>query len=94
MAIADDAMNAASAHANPFWIAYAYYGCGRAFTAVDPPRALDTFREGLAYTRQHRLPLFEAVIARKPPGSKPFTVTSTRPSHLLHLEHRLVPPSR
>ena len=35
---------------------------------TDPPRALDTFREGLAYTRQHRLPVWEAFIARDAAG--------------------------
>ena len=64
MAIAEDALNAARAHANPYWIAFAYFGYGFAFTETDPARALDTFRLGLAYTRQHRLPRVEALIAR------------------------------
>ncbi len=63
IALTDDLMTAARASANPFWIAYAYDGCGRAYTESDPQRALDNFRDGLAYTRQHRLPLFEAAIA-------------------------------
>ena len=44
-------------------IAWAYSACGQAYTASDPNRALDTFREGLAYIRQHRMPLLEAGIA-------------------------------
>ncbi len=68
MAIADHALNAARAHANPYWIAFAYFGYGFAFTETDPARALDTFRLGLAYTRQHRLPRFEALIARDVAG--------------------------
>ena len=68
MAIADDGLNAARVHANPYWIANAYYGYGRAFTETDPARALDTFRVGLAYTRQHRVPFFEALIARDAAG--------------------------
>ena len=63
MAIADDALEAARVHANPWWIASAYYACGVAFVETDPARALDTFRGGLSYTRQHRLPRAEAVIA-------------------------------
>lgn len=55
-------------HANPSWIAYAYLGFGRAFTETDPARALDTLRVGLAYTREHPLPLWEAVIARDTAG--------------------------
>ena len=68
MAIADDALDAARALANPFWIAAAYFGCGAAFTETDPVRALDTFRLGLAYTRQHRLPFFESLIASATAG--------------------------
>ena len=64
MSIAEDALNTARAHANPYWIAYAYSFYGLAFTETDPARALDTFRVGLAYARQHRLPFFEAQIAR------------------------------
>ncbi len=64
IAIADDAINAARAHANPYWIAWAYLGCGRAFSETDPTRALDILREGLAYTQEHRFPWYEALIAR------------------------------
>ena len=68
MAIAEDALNAARAHANPFWIALAYRAYGLAFTKTEPVRALDTYRLGLTYTRQHRLPFFEALIARHAAG--------------------------
>jgi predicted ATPase/class 3 adenylate cyclase len=68
MVLADDAMAAARAHANPFWIAAAYYACGRAYTSTDPHRALDTYREGVAYTRQHRIPMWDAFIARDAAG--------------------------
>ena len=47
----------------PFTNGWAAFGYGRAYTASDPNRALDTFRDGLAYTRQHRIPLQEAWIA-------------------------------
>ena len=66
--IADDAINAARAHANPYWIAFAYWGYGRAFAETDPARSLDTFRVGLAYTQEHRVPYFEAVIASELAG--------------------------
>lgn len=68
IAIADDTMDAARAHTNPLWIAMAYYGCGLAYTETDPQRALDFYRDGLAYTRQHRIPLFETFIARDAAG--------------------------
>ncbi len=38
-------------------------GAGWRTPRSDPQRALDIFREGLAYTRQHRIPYLEAVIA-------------------------------
>jgi hypothetical protein len=64
MLIADEALAAARAHGNPFWIAFAFNGYVRAFTETDPVRALDTSRQGLVYVREHRVPLWEAVIAR------------------------------
>ena len=64
MAIAEETVAAARAHGNPFWIAHALLGYGRAFTLSDPPRALTILRQGLDYTRQHRLPFWEALIAR------------------------------
>ena len=39
-------------------------GYARAFTETDVARALTALRQGLAYTREHRLPLWEALLAR------------------------------
>jgi hypothetical protein len=61
--IAADTLAAARAHANPFCIALALYGSGRAFAQADPARALHFLRDGLAYAQEHRLPLFQAAIA-------------------------------
>jgi hypothetical protein len=63
-AIAEDTLTAARAHANPYCIALALYGFGRAFAPADPARALRLFREGLAYAQEHRQPLLEANIAQ------------------------------
>ncbi len=68
MATAEDALITARAHANPQWIGWAYIGYGAAFTETDPARALDAFRLGLAYSRQHRLPIIEASIAQSAAG--------------------------
>ncbi len=65
MAIADDATAAARAAGNPFYIAFALAGCGRAFAETDPARALDAYREGLTYARAQRLAIWEALIARE-----------------------------
>ena len=64
MAIADETLAAARAHGNPFWIAFAMDGYGRAFAQTDPAEAITVLRQGLDYTREHRLALFEAFIAR------------------------------
>jgi predicted ATPase len=64
-AIAEDTLAAARARANPWCIALALYGSGRAFAPADPARALRFFRDGLAYAQEHRLPLFQAVIAQE-----------------------------
>ena len=41
---------------------------GRAFAESDPDRALDVYREGLEYCRQHRILQFEGLIAREGAG--------------------------
>ena len=63
--VAEEALTAARAYGNPFWIAYALLGCGRAFADRDPTRALTSFRQGLSYARDHRLPFWQARIARE-----------------------------
>ena len=68
MAIAEETVAAARDHGNPFLIAFAHDGYGRAFTQADPARALRAFREGLAYAEEHRIPFWEASIARDSAG--------------------------
>jgi tetratricopeptide (TPR) repeat protein len=63
-AIAEETATAVRAHGNPWLIAFALDGYGRAFAETDPVRALTVLRQGLDYTRDHRLPLFEAFFAR------------------------------
>ena len=67
MAIADETLAAARADGRPYFIAFAFQGYGRAFTEADPHRALDAFRQGLTYSREHRLPFWEALIAMDAP---------------------------
>jgi predicted ATPase len=62
-AIAEEAVSAARAHGNPYLIAYALAGYGRVFAETEPDGALRSLREALVYTQQHRLPVFEALIA-------------------------------
>jgi predicted ATPase/class 3 adenylate cyclase len=59
-AMAEETLSAAIVHGNPFFIAFAYLGCGRAFTDTDPERALRAAHIGLEYCRQHRIRFWEA----------------------------------
>jgi hypothetical protein len=68
MAMAEDTLAGARAHDNPFIVAMALYGSGRAFTQADPARALRFFREGLAYAQEHRLSFFEAATGQEAAG--------------------------
>jgi hypothetical protein len=63
-AIAEETATAARAYGNPWLIAFTLDGYGRAFAETDPVRAVTVLRQGLEYTREHRLPVFEAFFAR------------------------------
>ena len=67
-AIADETLAAARDFGWPFLVAYALSGYVRSFVDIDPARALNACREGLAYCRQHRITQFEGVIAREAAG--------------------------
>jgi hypothetical protein len=62
-ALAERTLTAARAHGSPFYIAFALAGYGRAFSETDPGRALRALREGLLCSREHRVPIWEAIIA-------------------------------
>ncbi|HEV8298256.1 MAG TPA: LuxR C-terminal-related transcriptional regulator [Acidimicrobiales bacterium] len=64
LALTDEAMAAARALGNPYFIAYAYWTAGGAHTNTDPDRALALWREGLDYVHQHRVDFFVGFIAR------------------------------
>lgn len=64
MTLAEQTITAARDRGNPFLIAWAYNAYGRAYSERMPARALDAFREGLEYTRENRVPFWEANIAR------------------------------
>ena len=64
LALTDDAMAAARALGNPYFIAYAYWTSGNAHRHTEPVRALALWREGLAYVQQHRVGFFVGFIVR------------------------------
>ena len=68
LAIADDAVAAARAHGNPFLICLTLSGYGRAFAEIDPVRALSAVRQGLACAREHRVPIYEAILGGQAAG--------------------------
>ena len=63
-AVADEIAVAVRATANPWLIAFMLDGYGRAFAEAEPARALTVLREGLEYTREHRIGLIEAFFVR------------------------------
>jgi predicted ATPase len=65
---ADEVLALAQAYGSPYWIAAILDATGLALVEVDPPRALMTFREALAFARRHRLGIWEANIARELAG--------------------------
>ncbi len=64
LALSDDAMLAARALGNPYFIAYAYWTAGSAHQHTHPGEALALWREGLTYVHQHRVDFFVGFIAR------------------------------
>jgi hypothetical protein len=67
-ALADEAVKVSQAHGNPWLIASMLVGYGRAFADTDPTKALDVLREGVEYSRKHRLVAWEAVVCREAGG--------------------------
>ena len=67
-ALADEALTASRAHGNPDLVVNTLIGYARAFADTDPTRALDVLREGVVYSREHRLVFWEAVLGREAGG--------------------------
>jgi hypothetical protein len=63
LAITDESLAAAEALGNPYWIAFSMCACERALSTKDPLRALHVAHQGIAFSRRHRLPYWEAMIA-------------------------------
>lgn len=64
LSLTHEAMLAARALGNPYFIAYAYWTSGSAHQHTEPARALALWREGLTYVHQHRVDFFLGFIAR------------------------------
>ncbi|MDQ2750898.1 MAG: LuxR C-terminal-related transcriptional regulator, partial [Actinomycetota bacterium] len=64
LAITERSVAAARELGNPYWIAYALWIAGMAFSRSDPRRALAAWDEGVTFVREHRVQFFEGFLAR------------------------------
>jgi predicted ATPase/class 3 adenylate cyclase/DNA-binding CsgD family transcriptional regulator len=64
LAITEDAVSAARRLGNPYWVAYALWIAGMAFSRSNAQRALAAWEEGVAFVREQRVHFFEGFIAR------------------------------
>ena len=64
VALTEESVAAARALGNPYWISYALWIAGQAFSKVDAQRALAAWDEGVAFVREHRVQFFEGFLAR------------------------------
>jgi hypothetical protein len=66
--IAEDTLAAARSHGNPYCIAVALFGSGRAFAQADSEQARRVMRDGLVYAQENRLSILVSAIAQEAAG--------------------------
>jgi predicted ATPase/class 3 adenylate cyclase/DNA-binding CsgD family transcriptional regulator len=64
LALTEQSVAAARELGNPYWIAYALWIAGMAFSRSDSRRALAAWDEGIAFVREQRVHFFEGFLAR------------------------------
>lgn len=64
LALTEESVAAARRLGNPYWVAYALWIAGMAFSRTAARRALAAWEEGIAYVHEHRIHFFEGFIAR------------------------------
>jgi predicted ATPase/DNA-binding CsgD family transcriptional regulator len=64
LALVEDSVAVARARGNPYWISYALWIAGMAFSKADIRRAFAAWEEGVAVVREHRVQFFEGFLAR------------------------------
>ena len=64
LALTEQSVAAARDLGNPYWISYALWIAGMAFSRADARRALAAWDEGVAFVREHRIQFFEGFLAR------------------------------
>ena len=64
LALTEESVAAARSLGNPYWISYALWIAGMAFSKADVRRAFAAWDEGFAFVREHRVHFFEGFLAR------------------------------
>jgi predicted ATPase/DNA-binding CsgD family transcriptional regulator len=64
LALTEESVAAARRLGNPYWVAYALWIAGMAFSRTNARRALAAWQEGIDFVREHRIHFFEGFIAR------------------------------
>jgi predicted ATPase/class 3 adenylate cyclase/DNA-binding CsgD family transcriptional regulator len=64
LGLTDESVAAARSLGNPYWISYALWIAGLAFSKADVRRAFAAWDEGVAFVREHRVQFFEGFLAR------------------------------
>ena len=64
LALTEASVAAARSLGNPYWISYALWIAGMAFSKADTRRAFAAWDEGVAFVREHRVQFFEGFLAR------------------------------
>jgi predicted ATPase/class 3 adenylate cyclase/DNA-binding CsgD family transcriptional regulator len=62
--LTEESVAAARSLGNPYWISYALWIAGMAFSKADVRRAFAAWDEGVAFVREHRVQFFEGFLAR------------------------------
>jgi predicted ATPase/class 3 adenylate cyclase/DNA-binding CsgD family transcriptional regulator len=64
LGLIEESVAAARSLGNPYWISYALWIAGLAFSKADVRRAFAAWDEGIAFVREHRVQFFEGFLAR------------------------------
>jgi predicted ATPase/DNA-binding CsgD family transcriptional regulator len=64
LALTEQSVAAARGVGNPYWISYALWIAGMAYSKTDVRRAFAAWDEGVAFGREHRVHFFEGFLAR------------------------------
>ena len=64
LALTEESVAAARSLGNPYWISYALWIAGMAFSKADVRHAFAAWDEGVAFVREHRVHFFEGFLAR------------------------------